>query len=193
MKKIILVTLLAAISLSSFSQTNSGLWNSSTATYTNSTHKITWQLLEDFDWIGRPILSGSTLLKVRNDDLHVMVTLGATKENSPQGDIWNRADKKIPGDDEMHEQLAKHNGMIYLGAKVLKSQLCGIHALKYRYDMKKDYPEYNQTVHSIEIVYYIFKGDYFYTVSVMSLSVVEEEIDLFDKIATLIFNGFSIK
>lgn len=59
--------------------------------------------------------------------------------------------------------------------------------------MKKDYPEHGQTVHCIEIVYLFYKGDYIYTVSVMALSVLEEEIDLFERVATQIFNGFSIK
>ena len=193
MKKIIFATLLAAISLLSYSQTSSGQWNSTTATYTNSTHKITWKLLEEFDWIGRPILNASTLLKVRTDDIKALVTLGAIKKTGLIGDIWDYTDKRITQVDEDYEQIARNNGMTYLGSKSLKSQLCGIHALKRRYDMKKEYPEHQQTVHSIAIVYILYKNDYIYTVSVTGLSVIEQEAELFEKIATLIFNGFSIK
>lgn len=194
MKKVFLATLLAMVSLYAFSQTSSGLWNSSTSTYTNSAHKITWQLIEDLDWIGRPILSGSTLLKVRNDDTHILVKLGANKEVGLKGDIWDYvSEKEHPQLEKMHKQQAQQNGMIYLGTKSVRSQLCGNHAIKKRIDMKKDYPEYGQTVHSIEIEYLFYKGDYIYTVSVMALSVLEEEIDLFERVATQLFNGFSIK
>lgn len=194
MKKVFLATLLAMVSLFAFSQTSSGLWNSSTATYTNSAHKITWHLIEDLDWIGRPILSGSTLLKVRNDDTHILVKLGANKEVGIKGDVWDYVSEKEPPQlEKMHKQQAQQNGMTYLGAKSVRSQLCGNHAIKKRIDMKKDYSEHGQTVHCIEIEYLFYKGDYIYTVSVMALSVLEEEVDLFERVATQLFNGFSIK
>jgi hypothetical protein len=194
MKKSIITSLLATISLFAFSQTSSGLWNSNTAKYTNSAHKITWQLIEDLKWIGRPILSGSTLLKVRNDDTHILVKLGATKEVGLKGDVWDYVSEQEPPQlEKMHKQQAQQNGMTYLGAKSMRSQLCGNHAIKKRIDMKKDYPEYGQTVHCIEIEYVFYKGNYIYTVSVMALSVLEEEIDLFEKVAIQLFNGFNIK
>ena len=58
--------------------------------------------------------------------------------------------------------------------------------------MKKDYPKQGQTVHSIEIEYLFYKNNYIYIVSVMALSVLEEEIELFDKVAIQLFNGFRI-
>ena len=94
--------------------------------------------------------------------------------------------------EKMHRQQAQQNEMTYLGTKSFKSQLCGHHAIKKRIDMKKDYPELGQTVHCIEIEYTFYTGNYIYTVSVMALSVLEEETDLFEKVATQIFNGFSI-
>ena len=194
MKKVITSALLALVSLFVFSQTSSGLWNSRTATYTNSTHKISWQLIEDLEWIGRPILSGSTLLKVRNDDTQILIKLGANKEVGLKGDVWDLvSEKEHPQLEKLHKQQAQQNGMTYLGTKTVRSQLCGNHAIKKRIDMKKHYPEHGQTVHCVEIEYIFYKGDYLYTVSVMALSVLEEEVDLFERIATQIFNGFSIK
>lgn len=181
-------------SLNAFSQTSSGNWNSSSAIYSNTSHKITWQLIEDLEWIGRPIISESTLFKVRNDDTQILVKLGANKDVGLKGDIWDCVSElDSPQFEELHKQLAHQNDMKYLGTKSMKSQLCGNHAVKMRIDMKKDYPEYNQTVHCIEIEYLFYKGDYMYTVSVTALSVVEEEIDIFEKIATELFNGFEIK
>ena len=83
--------------------------------------------------------------------------------------------------------------MEYIGTKAVKSQICGIHAVKTSTDMKKYYPEYNQTVHSIEITYTLYHNGYIYTVSVTALSVLEEEITEFDRFATMLFNGFHIQ
>jgi hypothetical protein len=194
MKRTILTIIVTLFSFIAFSQTSSGVWNSKTANYTNTTHKITWQLIEDFEWIGRPILEESTLLKVRNDDTHIMIKLGATKAGKFDGDIWEYVSMYESSEFvESSKQLAAHNGMEYLGTKAIKSQLCGIHAVKTRTDMKKYYPEHKQTVHSIEITYSLYKNEYIYTVSVTALSVLEEEIADFDRIATQIFNGFKIK
>lgn len=193
MKKGIITSLLATFSLFAFSQTSSGLWNSSTAKYTNSDHKITWQLIEGLGWIGRPILSGSTLLKVRNDDTRILVKLGANKEVGLKGDIWDHVSEfESPLLDEMYKLQAQQNGMTYLGVKSMRSLLCGNHAIRMRIDMKKDYPEYRQTVHCVEIQYMFYKGNYLYSVSVVALSALEEEIGLFEKLAAQLFNGFNI-
>ena len=193
MKKVFLAIMLATNSLLASSQVSSGSWDRSKATYTNSTHKITWQLIEDLDWIGCPILTESTLLKVRNDDTQIMVKLGANKEVGLKGDIWDFvSEKETPQLERMYKQQALRNGMTYLGSKSVRSQLCGHHAIKKRIDMKKDYPEYDQTVNCIEIQYAFYKGDYIYTACVMALSVLEEEIDIFESVATQLFKGFSI-
>lgn len=193
MKKTLLSILFAAISLAAFSQTSSGVWNSKTATYTNVTHKITWQLIEDAEWVSRPILGEGTLLKVRNDETQILVKLGATKTEPSDKDTWDYIQMyESPEFQELPKQQAAYFGMEYLGTKAVKSQLCGIHAVKTRTDMKKYYPEYEQTVHSIEISYSLYRNGYIYTVTVTALSVLEEEIDLFDRIATELFNGFKI-
>ena len=194
MKRIIIVILLIFVSTTAFSQTSSGVWNSKTATYTNSAHGINWQLIEDVDWVGRPILENSTLFKVRNDDTQILVKLGATKTKPSDEDVWDYVSMFESTEfTEPQRQLAAQKGMKYVGTKADKSQLCGIHAVKIRTDMKKYYPEYKQTVHSIEITYSFYRSGYIYNVSVTSLSVLEEEIADFDRIATIIFNGFKIK
>lgn len=193
MKKTLLSIVFVAISLAAFSQTSSGVWNSKTSTYTNVTHKITWQLIEDAEWVSRPILGEGTLLKVRNDETQILVKLGATKTEPSDKDTWDYIQMyESPEFQELPKQQAAYFGMEYLRTKAVKSQLCGIHAVKTRTDMKKYYPEYEQTVHSIEISYSLYRNGYIYTVTVTALSVLEEEIDLFDRIATELFNGFNI-
>lgn len=177
-------------------QTADGGWNHKTAVYNNSKHKITWQLYEDWEWVTRPVLTGSTLLKVRNDETGIVVSLGATKDNGikeTSSDAWDFIYLfDSPSFIVNKKELAKRNGMTYLGTKNLKSQICGIHAIKSRTDMKKDYLEYNRTVHSIQIEYYFHKRGYVYTLSITVLSILEDEIEIFDKIAAELFKGFSI-
>lgn len=154
MQKTFLAVLLLFIPFLSYSQTSSGVWNSTTATYTNSVHKITWKLIEDLSWIERPFLTDGILFKMRNDDTHVLVKIGATKTEPIDQDIWDEV-SMFESDEftKPEKQLAAYNGMEYIGTKAVKSQICGIYAVKTRTDMKRYYPEYNQTVHSIEITY----------------------------------------
>lgn len=193
MKKLVLSILFAAISLAAFSQTSSGVWNSKTATYTNTYHKIMWQLIEELEWVDRPIIGEGILLKVRNNDTQILVKLGATKADSGDEDSWDYVSMYESEEFEKYpKQQAAYFGMEYLGTKVVKSQLCGIHAVKTRTDMKKYYPEYQQTVHSIDISYSLVRNGYIYTVGVTAISVLEEEIVAFERLATLIFSGFKI-
>jgi hypothetical protein len=130
---------------------------------------------------------------MRNDDTHILVKISATKTEPIDQDIWDEV-SMFESDEftKPAKQLAAYNGMEYIGTKAVKSQICGIHAVKTRTDMKKYYPEYNQTVHSIEITYTLYRNGYIYTVSVTALSVLEEEISEFDRFATMLFNGFEI-
>lgn len=193
MKKTFVFIVFVAFSLATFAQTSSGIWNGKTATYTNTTHKITWQLIEEAEWVGRPIIGEGVLLKVRNDDTHILVKLCATKANPGDEDAWDSISMyESPEFQEIPKQQAAYFGMEYVGTKAVKSQLCGIHAVKTRTDMKKYYPEYKQTVHSIDISYFLIRNGYIYSVGVTAISVLEEEIEIFDRIATELFNGFKI-
>lgn len=194
MRKIVLVFILTFVIGEAFSQTSSGVWNSRTATYSNAEHKITWQLMDNTEWTERPILEESTLFKVRSDEIQVLVTLGATKTVPPDDDIWNYV-LMFESEDitKPKKQLAAYNGMEFVDTKAIKSQLCGIHAVKVRTDMKKYYPEYNETIHSIETTYSLYHNGYIYTITVTALSVLEEGITTFDRITTMIFNGFKIQ
>ncbi len=191
MKKII-VTLLAIFCVTiAYSQTSSGTWNNKTATYTNASYGITWTLIEGLDWIGRPILTESTLLKVRNDDTHIMVSLGAQQYNDDGGDIWDYLSFYTQKDYlDMAKAEAKRNDMVFQYVKPVKSQLCGRHANKIKTDMTKYYPEQNLTIHAVNYQYQVSKGGYIYTLGIYGLSVREDELAEFDSIVANIVNGF---
>jgi|LSQX01.3.fsa_nt_gb hypothetical protein len=194
MKRTIMTFLVTLLSVIALSQTSSGTWNNATATYTNVKHGITWTLIEGLDWIGRPILTESTLLKVRNDDNHIMVTLGVQRTNSDVGDIWDylpmyNTEQYL----DMAKAEARRNDMVFQYVKAVKSQLCGKHANKIKTVMTKYYSEYKTTIHSVNYQYQIVSGGYVYTLGILGLSVREDELADFDRIVANIINGFIIK
>lgn len=192
MKKTLLSIVFVAISFTVFSQTSSGVWDSRTATYFNSEHKITWRLIDDLEWVERPILVESTLLKVRNYDTELLVSLGADKYNSSgMVDSWDYLSEIEFQQKELFKQLSEQSGLEYVKTEATKSQLCGLHAIKIRSDSRAYNPESGQIIHYIEITYGLFRRGYIYTMSV-AVFVLEEEIADFDRIATMIFNGFKI-
>jgi len=192
MKKTLLSIVFVAISFAAVSQTSLGVWNNKTATYSNAEHKITWQLVDNLEWVERPILTKSTLLKVRNYDTELLVSLGANEYNSSDFvDSWDYLSEIEIQQKELFKQLSEQAGMEYVKTEATKSQLCGIHAIKIRSDSRAYNPESGQTIHYIEITYGLFRRGYIYTVSV-AVFVLEEDIADFDRIATMIFNGFKI-
>lgn len=75
MKRLNITLFAMFVAMISYAQTTSGVWNSTTSTYTNTQHGIRWKLIEEWDWEERPILSRSTILKVRNNDTRILISL----------------------------------------------------------------------------------------------------------------------
>lgn len=122
MKKFFLVILLAFGAISSFGQVSSGTWDDKTATYTNKAHKLSWKLIDELKWDGRPILTNSTLLKVRNEDTYILVKLGATHYNGPEQDAWEvMSFYESPDYKKMIDATAKSEGMKVVDSKAIKS------------------------------------------------------------------------
>lgn len=194
MKRTVICIVALFFSVILFAQTSSGTWNSATATYTNTKHNLSWKLIDELTWVGRPNLTESSLFKVRNDDTQILVKLGATHYDGPESDAWNYISLYNSKEyQDMMKAEAQRNGMTYKGITVAKSQLCGIHASKIKSDMTKYYPDQKATVHTIEYTYQLCKNNYVYTLGVTLLSALEEELDDYDRIVTKIFNGFSLK
>ena len=194
MKKIIISILILCWGVAAFSQVKSGTWNNATATYSNAKYGVTWTLIDGLEWVGRPILSDDTLLKVRNDDSHILVTLGAVLVDAKGVDIWDFVSQYNTEEFiAAARELAKHNGMTLQYVKPIRSQLCGKHAVKIKTDMTKYHPEYDVTVHSVEYKYQVVSGNAFLTLTVTGLSVLESELEDFDLIVKILFDGVSIE
>ena len=192
-KSIVFYILFLVSSLPTIAQTSEGKWDAESATYTNAKHGISWTLVEGMDWEGRPILTNSTLLKVRNKDAQIVVTLGATKGDTSEVDAWDylslyQSEKYIA----MFELDAQRNNMTLNYVKPQKSQLCGRHALKIKVDMSRYYPEYDAILHSVWYQYQVVSGFFVYTLSIRILLSREEDLDDCDKLATMMFNQFAI-
>ena len=151
MKKICILILLTILTIPSLCQTSSGKWDAKTATYTNNAHKISWKLIEGLKWDGRPILTNSTLFKVRNDDTYILVKLGAVHYDGPEQDAWE-AMSYYESDEykKIIEATAKAEGMKVVDSKAIKSQLCGVHANKLTTHYSRFYPEYQETIHRVD-------------------------------------------
>jgi hypothetical protein len=188
MKRLFSLSLIFILASYLYAQSN-GVWNSRTCTYTNAKHQTTWKLFDDFSWVERPILANSTLLKVRCDDLNVLVTIQANK--GVVSDQWEWVSFVGEEYKKVQKSEANRTGMILQNAKTERCYFCDMHALKSRSEMKKNYP--NQVVYSIHESYQIVKRGYLYTLNVTILSILEEEKELFDEISSELFKGFSIK
>lgn len=193
MKRLFTIYLVLFCSIVGIAQTTSGAWNEKTAIYTNTNHKITWKLIEELEWKGRPILTNSTLFRVRNDDTQILVSLGIQDADKSTKDIWDM----LPAYNSKEllafpKAEATRNGMELQYVRPMKSQLCGLHANKVKTDMTKYSPEYKLTMHSVKYMYQFIYSDYLYTLTVWGLSVWEDELEDFDYLATKIMNGFKI-
>ena len=188
----LLVAILLSVSINA--QTSSGTWDNKTVTYTNSKHNITWKLIEELEWIGRPILTDNTLFKVRNDDTQILVKLNVTPFDGQGGDIWDLISQYQTKEyQDQLKALAQSNGMTLKDTKAQKSQLCGLHANKVKSDMTKYYPDEKITVHSLEYSYQLIKNNNIYTLGITVLSALEDDLEEYDRIVTKLVNGFSIK
>ena len=193
MRHIYLIILLTFWAIPSLGQTSSGTWDDKTATYTNKAHKLSWKLIDELKWDGRPILTSSTLLKVRNDDTYILVKLGATHYVGPEQDAWEvMAFYESPDYKKMIDATAKSEGMKVVDSKAIKSQLCGIHANKLITHYSKFLSEYQETIHRVDHTYQVAVNNYTYTLSVTALMLTGDELKDFEKVATKIFNGFQI-
>ena len=186
MRHIYLIILLTFWAIPSLGQTSSGTWDDKTATYTNKAHKLSWKLIDELKWDGRPILTSTTLLKVRNDDTYILVRLGATHYDGPEQDAWEvMSFYESPDYKKMIDATARSEGMKVVDSKAIKSQLCGIHA-------NKLITHYQETIHRVDYTYQVAVNNYTYTLSVTALMLTIDELKDFEKVATKIFNGFQI-
>lgn len=192
MKRSILSLLATIISIIANGQAVSGTWDAKTATYINKSHHIVWHIMEDIDWVARPVLSNTTLFKAKDEESGIMVTLGCHRNNTPGSDVWDMLpeyDKKEFVD--MLKAQAKEMGLTYKSKKTSRSQICGKHATKITTDMTQYHPQYNVTTHAMNTIYQVANGEYIYTLNILATTLREEDVPLFDKIVASLIKGFS--
>lgn len=192
MKRVILSLLLILSSISLTAQTSSGTWNTRTATYSNDRYGVKWTLIENISWVGRPILTESTLFKVRNDDTQIMVSLSVRKAESTNYEIWD--DLPVYTSDEIMSILqagAKKDNMVLKSVQPVRSQVRGYHANKVRVEKTKYYREYDTTVYAISYTYDVAKDGYIYAIAINGLSMLKEDIPDFDRIVATLLDGFN--
>ena len=195
MKKAIIIFLFMMFGLPGYTQVTAGVWDAKTATYTNKQHKISWTLMEGLNWIGRPITSKGTLLKVKSEELNTLITLNAEpiqQTSNDSFDVWNEIGMYESEDYvKLSRAEAKRLGLELKSHKAIRSQLCGRHANKVTIDMSKYFPEYKKNGHSITYIYQVASDKYIYSLQVWGILVSEDQLADYEKFANLIMNGFS--
>lgn len=192
MKRILLSILMLLSVISLAAQTSSGYWDSKTATYTNDQYGVRWSIIKELSWVGRPILTGTTLFKVRNDDAQLMISLGVRQMENLNDDVWDYLD--VYTSDEMMDLLratAQKDNMVLRSVKPSRSQIHGYHAAKVRVEKTKYYAEYDTTVYAISYTYDVAKDGYIYAIAINGLSMLKEDIPDFDRIVSMLLDGFS--
>ena len=172
-------------------QTSVEKWDHATSTFTSYKYKVRWKLIDDLSWVQRPRLSNSTIFKMRSDDTHILVTLSIIPYSGKPFDPWNYQAfaSEIKSLRMMKNAEAERNHMKlkeYTSDKVIFK---GLHAIKTAADMTRYYPEYQTTVHSIHYSYFLTKDNVVYNLSVVGLSVNEEEIELFNLLVAQLLEG----
>ena len=194
MKRLNITLFAMLVAMISYAQTTSGVWNSTTSTYTNTQYGIRWKLIEEWDWEARPILSKSTILKVRNNDTRILVSLDVQslgkEENQEIWDYLHLYESKEYYN--MQKAEAQRAGMVFQYSQSIKSQLCGKYANKIKTDMTKHYPEHNTTMHAVKYMYQVVSNNKLYSLCVHGLSVREDELEIFENLVTKIVGGFKI-
>ena len=192
MKRLSYIVVLILFSSSLLAQSSQGKWDYGTATFTNKEYNVTWKLIPELSWIDRPKLSKDTILKKRSDDVQILVSLSANSEDGTMYDIWDLinylSENSLYYKNVANEAKRNHmNINDYTADKII---FHGMHAIKTTTDMAKYYPEHKTTVHSIHYSYFFKRDKVSYTLSIISLSVVEDEIELFNSIAKRLLDGF---
>lgn len=192
-KKVTILTVLLISFLNVIAQTNSGIWNSKTATYTNEKYHVKWSLPNELTWIGRPIIVENTKFKVRNDDTNILVSLNIFSNSGPICDILEYENEIKEGIISKAKMTAGMHDMQYRWAKCDRKKIRGINALRTIFDISKYYPETNSTFHSIEYSYHIIYKNFVYSINVLAISINETDIKDFYPIAEYIIDGFNFK
>lgn len=193
MKHFFSLCLVFSVITSGLAQSYANGWNSVTATYENPHFGISWQLINELKWVERPAKADDVLLKVLNEDTHIMVSLKVSEINDSTVDAWDLLPLYTADEyqSKMHN-MARILGMSLQYSQPIRSQLCGRRAVKVTTNMTKYHKEQDMTVHSVTYMYQVVDVNNIYTLSIVALSLLEEELKDFERISTMLINGFNI-
>lgn len=193
MKHFFSLCLVFSVITSGLAQSYVNGWNSVTATYENPHFGISWQLINELKWVERPAKADDVLLKVLNEDTHIMVLLKVSEINDSTVDAWDMLPMYNADEyQSMTRNMARNLGMSLQYSQPIRSQLCGRRAVKVTTNMTKYHKEQDMTVHSVTYMYQVVDANHIYTLSIVALSLLADELKDFERISTMLINGFNI-
>ena len=154
-------------------------FDNATSTYYNSEYGILWDLKEEgLEWHARPINAKSTIMKVRDYNLNILISMNVNPNDTGSDDAWEGYSyfngKEMT---DMRKALADMMGERVVNDKVEKKTVSSLHAIRTRTDQVKN------NMHSIVYGYYFVHNGYLYNVSISSLETASKDIPEIDKAA----------
>lgn len=154
-------------------------FDTSTSIYYNSEYGILWDLKEEgLEWHVRPINAKSTIMKVRDYNLNILISMNVNPNDTGSNDAWDGFsyfDGKEMTD--MRKALADMMGERVVNDKVEKKTVASFHAIRTRTDQVKN------NLHSIVYGYYFVYNGNLYTISITSMDTASKDIPAIDKAA----------
>ena len=154
-------------------------FDTSNSTYYNSEYGILWDLKEDgLEWHVRPIDAKSTIMKVRDYNQNILISMNVNPNDTGSSDAWYGFSyfngKEMT---DMRRAMADMMGERVVNDKVEKKTVASLHAIRTRTDQVKN------NLHSIVYGYYFIYNGNLYNVSITSIDTASKDIPAIDKVA----------
>ena len=191
MKRLLLLLFVCALSCPVWGQSN--VWDDRTTTYKNDRIGVEWQIPFELTWQHRPVSGPDCYLKIRNDEIGVVLALTAKQILLNYDDIWKYSDMYKDEDvREMVQLSAKNLGFEYNSSFAKTITIDNKHAIQTVTDFVQYWPDYDISTHYITCIYEVFYVGYHYTFEILGMTVPDNEIEDFMEISHAIISGVRI-
>ena len=168
-------------------------WDESSSVYINEVHGIKWSLPRYLKWTGRPIVSGSTIFKMRNEDYLILVSINVGNTGR-EIDAWKIIDTyKSP---EFIREIKKNallSETVYIDSKATKELICDIHTNKIVTEYEISQSDFPAGYYRLAYQYQLGNGENVYTFNITGLYLQKAEYEDFGKLVNDIIRGLHIK
>lgn len=168
-------------------------WDENKSIYINEIHGIKWSLPRRLNWTGRPIVTESTIFKIRDDDNYILLSINVNNAGKENLDAWDvTGHYKSPEYIRTMRKIALQSETIYIDSEVTREIISGIHANKIITEYQIVQTDFPVGYYRLQYQYQLGNGENVYTFNITGLYLQKTEYKKFDKIANDIINGLVI-